>query len=202
MRIGFVSFASSYILSCLFCLVPPFPFFYFSVTRREEEESFGSAVDVDVGNLKWPGAGGKTHSVLEGFDLEPMCTCNPKRLKCLNTRFDHVSIYFLVSEANSPSSTYSIQNISKRVPWENVFSGWLVILPEDWGELLCLLNLIIFNSFLTHSFSIVSENSIMMNRNSTGATLSPCFNPTSKGMDISIFPSISLTLLWWYMFKW
>ena len=35
----------------------------------------------------------------------------------------------------------------------------------------------------------------MINRNSTGATLSPCFTPTSKGMDISIFLSISLTLL-------
>ena len=27
----------------------------------------------------------------------------------------------------------------ERVPWENVFAGWLVILPAEWGELLCRL---------------------------------------------------------------
>ena len=152
MRIGFFSFASSYFWSCLFCLVPPFSFFYFSVTGREEEESVGNAVDVSVGNLKWPGAGKKTHSVLEGFDLEPMCICNPKRLKCLDTRLDTDSVSFLASKANAPSSTYSIQKISNRVPWENAFAGWLVIIPEDWGELLFFFNLIIFKSFLAHSF--------------------------------------------------
>ena len=39
----------------------------------------------------------------------------------------------------------------------------------------------------------------MINRNNTGETLSPCVTPTSKGMDISIFPSISLTLLSMYI---
>ena len=148
-----------------------------------------------VGNWKWPGSGKKTHAVLEGFDLEPMCICNTKRLMCLNTGLDPVSISFLVSKENAPSSTYSIHKILKRVPWENVFAGWLLIIPEDWGELLCCLNLIIFKSFLTHYFSIVSANAIIMNSKSTGATLSPCFYPTSKGMDMSIFPSIILTFL-------
>ena len=73
--------------------------------------------------------------------------------------------------------------------------GWLVIIPEDWGEFLCCLNLIIFKPFLTHYFSIISTNAIIMNRKSTGAALSHCFTPTSKGMDMSIFPIISLTLL-------
>ena len=45
----------------------------------------------------------------------------------------------------------------KRVPWENVFAGWLVILPEDWGEFLCHLNLIILKPFITHYFSSVSK---------------------------------------------
>ena len=70
-----------------------------------------------------------------------------------------------------------------------------MILPKDWGELLCRLNLIIFKSFLTHYISVVYENAIMMNRKSTGATLYPCFTPTSKVMEMSIFPIISLTLL-------
>ena len=70
-----------------------------------------------------------------------------------------------------------------------------MILPEDRGELLCRLNLIICKPFLTHSFYSVSSNSIMMNRKRTGVTLSPSFTPNLKGMDMSIFPSISLTLL-------
>ena len=60
---------------------------------------------------------------------------------------------------------------------------------------MCCLNLIIFKSFLTHSFSIVSANAIMTNKKSTDATMYPCFTNTSKGMDMSIFPIINLTLL-------
>ena len=64
---------------------------------------------------------------------------------------------------------------------------------------MCRLNLIIFKPFLTHYFSSVSANSIMMNRKRKGATLSHCFTTTSKGMDMSIFPSISLNLLSMYI---
>ena len=52
-----------------------------------------------------------------------------------------------------------------------------------------------FYPFLTHSFSIVFANTTMMNRKNKGATLSPYFTPTSKGTDMSIFPSISLIFL-------
>ena len=51
-RIGFVSFVSSYILSCLICLVTPIYFSCFSVTGREKEESVVSALDLGVVNLK------------------------------------------------------------------------------------------------------------------------------------------------------
>ena len=68
---------------------------------------------------------------LESFDLEPMCICNPKRLKCWNTRLDPISMSFLVSKANAPSSTHIIQNILKRVPWENVF--YRVAGDSSWG---------------------------------------------------------------------
>jgi len=27
-----------------------------------------------------------------------------------------------------------MQKILKRVPWDNVFPGWLVILPVEWGH--------------------------------------------------------------------
>ena len=117
--------------------------------------------------------------------MEPTCICNPKRLKCLKTRLDPTSIYFLVSKANAPSSTYSMQKSSKRVPWENFIAGWLVIIPEDWGELLFRLNLIICKLFFTHFCSSVSENDIMINRNSTSEKILFVY-PTSKGMDISI----------------
>ena len=52
-------------------------------------------------------------------------------VKVLEHEVDPVTISFLVSKANALSSTYSIQKISKRVPWENVFAGWLVILSKD-----------------------------------------------------------------------
>ena len=64
---------------------------------------------------------------------------------------------------------------------------------------MCRLNLIILKPFLTHSFSNVSANAITENRKSTGATMSPCFTLTSKGMDMSIFTSISITLLSGYI---
>ena len=182
-----------------FPLFPSFSFFCFSVTSREEEKYVGSSVDVDVSSLKLPGEGKKTHYVLESFDLEPMWICNMRRLNCWNTRLDLITMSFLVSKANAPSSMYIIQIILKRVPWENVFAWWLVILPEDWGELLCRLNLIIFKSFITHYFSIVSANAIMINKKSTGAELSSCLTPTSKGMYMSIFYIINLTLLSMYI---
>ena len=111
MRIVFVSSASLYFWSYIFFFVPPFYFFCFSVTGREEEEYVESAAD-----LKLPAAGENTHSVLEIFDLDTICICNPKRLKCWNTRLDPISVSFLVSKANALSSIYSIQKILKRVP--------------------------------------------------------------------------------------
>ena len=52
-----------------------------------------------------------------------------------------------------------------------------------------------FQVILTHSFPIISTNAIIMNKKKTGETLSSCFNPISKGMDMSMFPIINLTLL-------
>ena len=88
-----------------------------------------------------------------------------------------------------------MQKISKMVPWENDLRGWLVILPEDCGELLCRLNLIICESFFTHSSSNVSANAIIIKRNKNGATLSPCLTPTLKDMDMSVSPRMRHTLL-------
>ena len=92
-----------------------------------------------------------------------------------------------------------MQKISKRVPRENDLRGWLVILPADCGELLCFFNLIICKSFFTHSSSNVSANAIIIKRNKTGATLSPCLTPTSKEMDISVSPRMRRNLLSTYI---
>ena len=44
-----------------------------------------------------------------------------------------------------------------------------------------------------HSSYNVSENAMMRNRKRTGAVISPWLTPTLKGMEVSIFPIISLT---------
>ena len=94
-----------------------------------------------------------------------------------------------------------MQNILKRVPWENDLRGWLVILPADCGELLCRLNLIICKSFFTHSSSNVSANAIIIKGNKTGVTLSPCLTPTSKDMDMHVSPRMRRTFLSAYIWR-
>ena len=100
---------------------------------------------------------------------------------------------------NVPSSTYSIQKMLNRVPCEKFFAGWLVIRPADCGELLCRLNYIFCMLCLSHSALTVSSKAIMRKRKSTGATLSPCFTPTSKVIEVSILPIINLALLLLYI---
>lgn len=52
----------------------------------------GGAVVGITGQLKWPGVGRKTHSVLEDFEEEPMCIWRPNQAKCVNTRYAPISI--------------------------------------------------------------------------------------------------------------
>ena len=92
-----------------------------------------------------------------------------------------------------------MQEMSKRVPCEKFFAGWLVTLLAECGELVCRLNSIFLIPCLSHSCSITSANAITQNRKSTRATLSPCITPTSKGMDVSIFSLINLTMLLLYI---
>ena len=98
---------------------------------------------------------------------------------------------------NAPLSRYSIQKYSHRVPCKNFFAGWIVIRPADFVELLCCLNSIYV--VLVPFCLTVSAKAIMRKRESTGATLSPCFTPTSKGIEVSILPIINLTLLLLYI---
>ena len=75
------------------------------------------------------------------------------------------------------------------------FGLWLKIWPVERGDLLCLENVVFVSAFLVQFFYNVSENSMMRNRKITAAMLSPSFTPTLNGIDVSIFPIISLTTL-------
>ena len=87
----------------------------------------------------------------------------------------------------------------KRVQCKKFFAGWLVALPVECGELVCHLNSIFLIPCLSHSCSITSANAIIRHRKRPGATLSPCLTPTSKGMEVSVFLMINLTLLLLYI---
>ena len=71
--------------------------------------------------------------------------------------------------------------------------------PSDCGELSCLQNFNLCSPFFTHYFSRVSAKPMIKNRNNTGAILSPCFTPTSKGIVVSALPIINQTMLFLYI---
>ena len=97
------------------------------------------------------------------------------------------------SKVNAPSSTYSTQKRARSVPCSKLFFLFPVSLPTSRGECLCCLRLIIFRSALICSVSKVSENSITINRNITGAIQSPCLTPTVWLVFSSIFPIFRTT---------
>ena len=101
----------------------------------------------------------------------------------------------LLSNTNVTSSTHSMHNILKRFPELKDFGLWLTILPVERGELLCLDNVAFVRPSLVHYFSNLSANAMMRNMNITGSMMYPCLTPTLKGMEVSIFPIISLTTL-------
>ena len=98
-----------------FCLIPSFYFFYFGITRREEEESVGSAVDGGVGNLKWPGAGGKKKFCIGGFWLGDDVHLKPKTVEvfeqkigsCFHVVFDLILIVRFFEEPRP--QTFNVQ---------------------------------------------------------------------------------------------
>ena len=91
--------------------------FGFVVSGREKEE----ASERGKGrSLKNPGEGKKTASDLDA--LVALLTCI-SILNLANTRqmtAEPSSIYFREGKAKAPSSTYNMQNMSKRVPSEKV----------------------------------------------------------------------------------
>ena len=91
-----------------------------------------------------------------------------------------------------------MHNSPNRFPALKDFGLWLRIWTEERVELLCLENLSFVSPFLVHYFSYVSSNSMIRNRNRTGDMLYPWLTPTLKGMEVSIFPIISLTTLFLY----
>ena len=58
----------------------------------------------------------------------------------------------LLSNTNSPSFTYSIQNNLKRFPELKFFGLWLTIFTIERGEWLCLKNVALASPFVVHSF--------------------------------------------------
>ena len=84
-------------------------------------------------------------------------------------------------------------------PYLKHFGLWLTIRPLERGELLCLENVTLLSPFLVLYFYKVWENAMTKNRKRTGAMLYTCLTTTLKGMDVSIFPIISLTTLFLYI---
>ena len=103
-------------------------FFGFTVSGREEEEApEGGRENI----LKNPGAEKKTASVFDALVALPTCISRPNLAKYRQMTAEPSSIYFLEGKSKYPSSTYSIQNMSKRVPSEKVRLLWLMMLPFE-----------------------------------------------------------------------
>ena len=62
----------------------------------------------------------KTHSVLDALDPRLTCISSPNLLNWNYLKFRHVINCSLVSNVNTPLSTYKIQNSDKRLPFENL----------------------------------------------------------------------------------
>ena len=86
-------------------------FFGFSVSGREEEDA---SEGVRNNSLNNPGAGKKTASVFDALVALPTCISRLNLANCRKMTAEPSSIYFLEGKAKAPSSTYSIQNMSKR----------------------------------------------------------------------------------------
>ena len=78
------------------------------------------------------------------------------------------------------SSTYSMHNISNRMPDEKVPGRWLTSCPVDLGELSLRADWDLLSLRAIHSSSSVLEKAITRNRNSTGSMLHPCLTTTLK----------------------
>ena len=138
------------------------------------------------------------HSVLEGLILRTVCIYSPNLKKWLEIRSRPFSRSLLLSNKNTPLYTYSMQNSLNLFPELKDFGLWLIIWPVERGELLCFDHVDFVSPFLVHYFSNVLANGIIRNRKRTGDMLYFFLNPTLKGMEVSIFPIISLTALFSY----
>ena len=99
----------------------------------------------------------------------------------------------------SPSSTYSMQNRSNRVPDKKVLVLWLTNCPVDLGELSLHANWGLLSTRAVHlSFSVLGKATIN-NRNSTGSMMSPCLTPNLKCMDVFTLPMMILNMFLLYM---
>ena len=156
-------------------LISSLSFFGFAVSGREVEEASEGGRD---NSLKNPGAGKKTASVFDALVALPTCISRPNLANYRQMTAEPSSIYFLEGKAKTLTSTYNIQNMSKRVPSEKVRLLWLMMLPFERGELSCRQSCRGVRPFMVHSPLRVSANPIIMNRKRTGAMLSPCLTPT------------------------
>ena len=79
---------------------------------------------------------------------------------------------------------YSMENRSKIFHELKYYGLCLAIWPVEIGELLCIENVDFLSPLHVHYFSNASENSMMRDRNITGAMLSPCLTTTLKGIEV------------------
>ena len=120
---------------------------------------------------------------------------SPNLEKWIKIRSGTFSRSLILSSKNYPSSTFSMHNILKRFPELKNSGLWQKLWMENRGELLCLENV----NFWAHSISILFLTSrpktMMRTKKRTGPMLYPCFTSTLKGIEVTIFPIISLTTI-------
>ena len=167
------------------------------VARGSEEDSM--CMGESYANLKCPDGGNKTHSVFESLSLLPTCISRPNLMRWSMTRMVQISVYILDSKANTPLYAYIIQYSSNNEPCLKLWQGWLARCPIKWGEFICLLNLGLCSPCGIHYFSNVLVTSMMMNKSSIWAMLSPCFTPTCNCIEVYILPITSLTTMSLYI---
>ena len=85
------------------------------------------------------------------------------------------------------------------MPDEKVTGWWLTNFPVDIGELSLRANWDLLSPRAVHLYSIVSDNAIIKNINSTGSMLYPCLTPTLKSMDVSTLPIMILAMILLYI---
>ena len=126
----------------------------------------------------------------------------PNRAKWWYMRFIPWIISSRVSNGNAPSSTYKHWKISNVVSDLDLYIAcvWLHTCPSSMASAFVVITFNTGIPFCFHTVSSDSANAFIMNKNSTGAMLSPWRTPTVCLISTLSFSILSTTILFSYIF--